>query len=289
MNNIKFYFHNILYETTKKMLLGIVKLFHFPFHLRRLTFCIFEYFFLYIRGIFRLRIILSYRKQFIKDNQVKRNSNPLISVLIPTYNRGKILTERTIPSILNQTYPNIEIIIVGDHVIDNTSEIIAEKYSNNPKIIYKNLKKRGNYPKEKALLWMVQGSKPLNHALSLAKGEWIALLCDDDIYLREHIEKLVKFALIKSYDFVYPRCVSFSHKNYPNSILGYNPIQKGYVAISSIMFHKSLKHIKVDNQCWRYQMPWDWFQIGDIILSGAKIGFLKEITCLHTEEGLLSL
>lgn len=267
------------------MLIGIVKFFHFPFHLRRLTFCIFEYFFLYIRGIFRLKIILSYQKQFIRDNQVKRNSNPLISVIIPTYNRGKILTEKTIPAVLNQTYPNIEIIIVGDHVIDNTSKLVAEKYSNNPKIIYKNLKKRGKYPKEKALLWLVAGSKPSNHALSIAKGEWIAYLDDDDIYLREHIEKLVKFALIKSYDFVYSRCVSFSHKNYPSSILGYKPIQRGYFTRCSIMFHKSLKHIKADHQCWRYKMPGDWFQIGDIILSGAKIGFLKEITCLHAEEG----
>ena len=52
------------------------------------------------------------------------NKNPLVSVRIPTYNRGELLIKRTIPSVLNQTYQNFEIIIIGDHCTDNTETLV---------------------------------------------------------------------------------------------------------------------------------------------------------------------
>ena len=45
-------------------------------------------------------------------------ANPLVSVVIPTYNRGRILVERSLASVLNQTYSNLEVIVVGDHAND---------------------------------------------------------------------------------------------------------------------------------------------------------------------------
>jgi cellulose synthase/poly-beta-1,6-N-acetylglucosamine synthase-like glycosyltransferase len=69
-----------------------------------------------------------YQKPFIAKN-------PLVSIRVATYSRAKILTERTIPSFLNQTYKNIEIVVVGDRCIDDTEEQI-KKIKDKSSIIY---------------------------------------------------------------------------------------------------------------------------------------------------------
>ena len=96
-------------------------------------------------------------------NKLRVNLNhkiPLISVVIPTYNRGVILTERTIPSVLKQTYQNFEIIIVGDHCTDNTEELIGN--INDNRIRFYNLPKRGTYPINPHHRWLVAGAVPAN-------------------------------------------------------------------------------------------------------------------------------
>ncbi|MDO8665381.1 MAG: glycosyltransferase, partial [Gemmatimonadales bacterium] len=63
---------------------------------------------------------------------------------IATYNRGAVLCERTIPTVLAQTYPHFELLIVGDHCTDDTEERV--KALKDPRIRFVNLPERGNYP-----------------------------------------------------------------------------------------------------------------------------------------------
>ena len=72
-----------------------------------------------------------------KENLVT-NQSPLVSIIIATYNRSEILINRTIPSVLNQSYKNIEVIIVGDRCVDNTSELLEKNID--PRIIFYDLK-----------------------------------------------------------------------------------------------------------------------------------------------------
>ena len=66
--------------------------------------------------------LLKFNRYFNKYNYLDKN--PLISVYVPTYNRGEILIERAVKSILNQTYRNFELIIIGDCCQDNTTELV---------------------------------------------------------------------------------------------------------------------------------------------------------------------
>jgi glycosyltransferase involved in cell wall biosynthesis len=121
---------------------------------------------------------------------------PLISIVIATYNRGKILCERTLPAILDQTYKKLEVIVVGDCVADKTAELISQIRDTRLRFI--DLPVRTEYPPDPIDRWMVAGAKPRNVALSMAKGDWIYVISDDDILLPHCLERMVEFAVANS-------------------------------------------------------------------------------------------
>lgn len=100
-----------------------------------------------------------------------------VSVIIPIYNTEKYLQE-CLNSVLNQTYPEIEIIAVNDGSTDNSLEIL-KKYSNKIKIISK---KNGGT------------ASALNAGINIASGEWIKPFDADNVLLPEAVEELVSEA-----------------------------------------------------------------------------------------------
>lgn len=109
---------------------------------------------------------------------------PIVSVIVTTYNRADLLKE-TIDSIINQTYQNIELIIVSDASIDHTDEVVSTYQD--PRINYIKLQKNTGLP-----------AKTRNKGLTKAKGDYIAFCDDDDLWIPEKLEKQLK--MIGSYD-----------------------------------------------------------------------------------------
>lgn len=103
-------------------------------------------------------------------------NSPLVSVIIPAFNRADTI-ERAINSVLYQTYEDLELIVVDDASSDHTNDIINELKSKDPRIIYiKHTKNMG------AAVARNTGIK--NH-----KGEYIAFLDSDDLWLPDKLEK----------------------------------------------------------------------------------------------------
>jgi glycosyltransferase involved in cell wall biosynthesis len=101
-------------------------------------------------------------------------NKPLVSVIIPNYNYGYYLKE-TIDSVLNQTYKNIEIIVVDDGSKDNSREIL-ESYGEKIKTIFQ--KNQGV-------------SAARNNGAAMSGGEYIAFLDADDYWIADKIEKQI--------------------------------------------------------------------------------------------------
>lgn len=107
---------------------------------------------------------------------------PLISVLIPTFNVERFV-EEAIRSIINQTYSNLEIIIVDDCSSDNTYEILQRLAVEDSRIrLFKN-------QENKKIV------ETLNLAISYASGEFIARMDGDDVSLPDKIEKQYRFLM----------------------------------------------------------------------------------------------
>lgn len=120
---------------------------------------------------------------------------PKVSIIIPTYKRSEMLP-RAINSVLNQTYKNIEIIVIDDnnpesHYRQETAEVMDE-YKKNQKVKYIQHTKNKN------------GAVARNTGIANSHGEIITFLDDDDWYTEDKVQKQVEYLLRnKKYKAVY--------------------------------------------------------------------------------------
>lgn len=102
-------------------------------------------------------------------------SSTFVSVIIPTYNRASVL-KRAINSVLNQTYKNIELIIIDDGSTDETQELLDQLNLESIKTTNGGV------------------SKARNLGIQQAQGKWLAFLDSDDEWLPEKLEKQIAFS-----------------------------------------------------------------------------------------------
>lgn len=108
-------------------------------------------------------------------------NSPLVSVGIPTF-KSRFLAE-AIQSVLNQTYSNLEIIVINDQSPDDIDGVMLQFHD--PRIrYYTNPKNLG--AENPANNW--------NECLSHARGEFFALLCDDDLYEPNFVATMLELA-----------------------------------------------------------------------------------------------
>ena len=119
-------------------------------------------------------------------------SQPVVSVIIPTKDRPEMLAQ-AIQSVLNQTFTELEIIVVNDGGID--VQLVISRLNTKSNIVYKK--------HDRAL----ERSAARNTGIRAARGKYIAYLDDDDNYYPNHIETLVKFIENSEYKIAYTDAV----------------------------------------------------------------------------------
>ena len=102
----------------------------------------------------------------------------LVSVIMAAYNAEKTI-EQSINSVLNQTYPAVELLVVDDYSQDRTVKLVEN-------IMARDNRVRLIYNKENSGV-----SYTRKHGLEEAKGAWIAILDSDDIWAPEKLEKQI--------------------------------------------------------------------------------------------------
>jgi glycosyltransferase involved in cell wall biosynthesis len=107
---------------------------------------------------------------------INKSKNVLVSVIIPTYNRGWILKD-AIESVVTQTFSDVELIVVDDGSTDNTKEIL-DQYKHQIKVIHQANK---------------GVSAARNAGITASIGKYIAFLDSDDIWLPEKLSCQVDF------------------------------------------------------------------------------------------------
>ncbi|MGR8929524.1 MAG: glycosyltransferase family 2 protein [Gammaproteobacteria bacterium] len=222
------------------------------------------------------------RKRQTKEYQSLFNKEyPLVTVCIATYNRAELLIERSLSSILKQDYENLQIIVVGDHCTDETEHLMQSV--SDPRIEFVNLPQRGCYPDEPRHRWMVAGTQALNHALTMARGDFVTHLDDDDEHPADRVSKLVHFIQQQRADLVWH---PFNYERIPeewhvNTSLEF---RARHVSTSSVFYHRWFAGIPWDINAWKYDEPGDWNRFRKFRFLGAKTVRHPEILLSHYRE-----
>ena len=164
--------------------------------------------------------------------QLKENVN--VSVIVTTYNRSKLLLE-TIRSIINQTFSNIELIIVDDGSTDDTEEVI--KSVSDPRIEYIKIKNWGG------------PARPRNIGIKKAKGKFLAFCDDDDLWMTDKLETQLKHFEDSSIVGVGSSTLLFGNLRYYKQKLYNNNLELGFLDLLNIgtLALSSLVVRKIDN------------------------------------------
>ena len=121
-------------------------------------------------------------------------NNPLVSVIIPNYNKEEFLSI-CIQSVLNQTYKNFEIIIIDNFSSDRSLDVIKKFID--PRINLFQFKNNG----------IIAASR--NFGIKKSNGKYLAFLDSDDYWMKDKLSKSVK-VLEQGADFIYHDCILFS-------------------------------------------------------------------------------
>jgi len=113
---------------------------------------------------------------------VAESALPLVSVVMPAYNHERFV-EEAVRSVWEQTYPNVELVVLDDGSRDGTPEILRRLQAASP------------IPMQVVCKANEGVTRTLNRGLALARGEYVALSSGDDRHLPHHVATLVAAAL----------------------------------------------------------------------------------------------
>lgn len=221
------------------------------------------------------------------------NRDLFVSVIIPSYNREKTIV-RAVNSVLNQSYKNLEVIVVDDCSSDNTASVL--RVIADSRFRYIKLEKNSG------------ACVARNTGVRLAKGNYIAFQDSDDYWHKDKIEKQLQYMKENNLDFCSCAFTRITKKtniivsgiNIPNtnediwcSLLNYNWVSTQTIVCKKECFEK----IGFDRAIKRYQ-DWDFalqaanfFNIGHITDSLVDVYLQSDsiTNTVHNDEAMLKV
>jgi len=124
-------------------------------------------------------------------------STPIVSVVMPAYNHEKFVGE-AVESVLNQTYSDLELVIVDDGSTDNTAQVIKSYRDDRIKYHYQSNQDAFN---------------SLNNGMALATGEFISIINSDDVYENNRLERMMETQQRNNSQFIFSDVVLIDDKS----------------------------------------------------------------------------
>ncbi len=202
------------------------------------------------------------------------DARPLVTVRIATFRRTQQLMEVALPSVLGQSYPDIEVVIVNDGPNEATRRAIEGL--GDARVRYEELPERAQYPRHPHLRWMVAGSPGMNRGVALARGAWIAPLDDDDEFEVDHVERLLALAREKRAEVAYGAVRRLELAAGQEHRVFSDPPVVGAFSFQSALYLKLLDFMPYNTESWRAREPGDWNLARRMLEAGVRFASTPE-------------
>jgi glycosyltransferase involved in cell wall biosynthesis len=184
------------------------------------------------------------------------------------------LAERSLPSILAQTYGAIEVIVVGDAADEATAE--AVRSIGDPRIVYRNLTQRLDFTDDPWRRWLVAATMARNEAYRVARGRWLVCFDDDDAMRPDHVERLLAHARAERLEAVYGRAL-VRREGEESFTIGSFPPRLGDFTWAAGMHHAGLRFLGRELFAADFAVPGDWFLAERMLRAGVRFGMVDAV------------
>jgi glycosyltransferase involved in cell wall biosynthesis len=188
---------------------------------------------------------------------------------------------RSLPSVLAQTYSNIEVIIAAHGCTDETKgrvEVYCET-RDDPRVRVIDVPRRRTYPPTAENHWLAGPVVPANAALHECQGEWIARNDDDDCWTSDHLEVLLNAAQRRDCEFV-----SAAHVTVDGRVEPYCLGNTEIGGTQTWLYRSYLKMFRYNPDCWRKR----WNRVNDTDLqdrmwrAGVRMAYTDQVVAYIT-------
>lgn len=223
----------------------------------------------------RDRTLLNEFRQSDDYKDIFAKKEPLVTVRIATYNRTQDLIEKSLKSVLSQTYTNLEIIIVNDGPNNKTKKAVED--IGDKRIRFIELPSRGFYPDNAHDRWYVAGSPAMNYGSTMATGDWIAPLDDDDEFTPDHIEKLLKGAKNTKSELFYGSLIKKNVVTGEEEAIWSDKPERGMFSFQGSIYAKGLNFLEYDTKSWVIDEPGDWNLARRMLEAGVSYASTQDV------------
>jgi len=158
----------------------------------------------------------------------------LVSVITPVYNSEKFI-EKTIESVLNQTYEDFEYILINDKSTDNSEKIIRNYMKKDSRIKLINLEKNSG------------AAIARNRGIELSQGKYIAFIDSDDFWKKDKLKKQIDFMKKNNYYFTFTAREKINEKgetikisNVPKEIDYKKELRYNLIGTSTVVYDQQI-------------------------------------------------
>jgi hypothetical protein len=208
---------------------------------------------------------------------------PLVTVPIAAWTEHERLAARTIPSVLEGTYPNVEVLVCSAGPDPAARAAVERVAARDARVRYLELPERADRPSHPWSSWETAGVHAGNHALDGVRGRFVAPLDHDDEFTATHIADLLARARAKRADLVHGQALCVQRSG-PPQVVGRGRLTRGHVCHGAVLYSDRLAHMRYDTSCWLLEEPADWNLWRRMEQLGAGIAYLDRVVLVHAPD-----
>jgi glycosyltransferase involved in cell wall biosynthesis len=196
-----------------------------------------------------------------------------VSIVIPTLERPELLTNRSLPSVLSQSYERIEVLVIGDNAAPETERAVASL--GDPRVSYFNLPyklpSRSNPDKQ----WAVGSVQARNEGMRRARGLWVGTFDDDDEMHPEHTSRLLACAREQRAEVAYGRYRMFTPEG--TEEFGEFPPRTYRFSWTTAICHRDLRFFERELFAADFGLPNDGVVLETMLRAGVRFAMIPDV------------